>query len=57
MLSDRQNIYRVLEKDGRLRNGRTRIYADENEFFQKYFISENSVLNLYNFLLDKNYLS
>ena len=57
MLSDRQKIYRVLEKDGRLRNGRTRIYADENEFFQKYFISENSVLNLYNFLKSHKHIS
>ena len=50
MLSDRQKIYRVLQKDGR-----TKGYSDENEFFQKYFISENSVLNLYNFLKSHNH--
>jgi hypothetical protein len=50
MLSDRQKIYRVLQKDGR-----TKSYADENAFFQKYFISENSVLDLYNFLKSHNH--
>jgi hypothetical protein len=50
MLIDRQKIYRVLQKDGR-----TKSYTDENEFFQKYFINENSVLELYNFLKSHNH--
>lgn len=50
MLSNRQKIYKVLQKDGRTNN-----YANENAFFQKYFINEDSVLDLYNFLISHNH--
>lgn len=45
MLIDRQKIYRVLSKDGR-----TKSYANENAFFDKYFKNEQSVLDLFKFL-------